>query len=527
MKRNTRYILITLAAAVVLGGAITALLLTQPAASTEEDSSSSMASSSTEEISLYSHEGEDVASIDVTNAEGGYRILTNVEIIENSSTSSDSESSSESSSDSSSSEPQTFVTYYLDGIDQDLQNTSSVSTAAGYCTSLSATREIGAAGDLDLSEYGLDDPQLSVTTTLSDGEESSYSVGDEGPVSGYYVLYDDKVYVSESVGDALFNNRLEFVNKTILSITPPEDDDEEDSSSDSSSVNEESTNEFTNFTFTGTNFPQEVQIVPQSESLTSDYRVSVPYKADAAQEAMTSITSGVASLTATSVAAVDPTEEQMAEFGLDNPLVHMDFTVNGTSYTLISGNAVDGGRYVMLDGVDVVYVCDDSTVGVWANANLFSLRDSFVLMQNIATINQLTVETPNGTDVFHLTRTENEESSTEDNIVYDYSVEGTDGQDITYKGVFTTYYQTIIGIQLLDETTETEPSGEPMLTVTFDYYDGGDSRTVSYYDIGNRRCLVEVDGSVVGVVSQSVVQSVVDNTPIVLQNQSINADEEE
>ena len=94
MKRNTRYILITLAAAVVLGGAITALLLTQPAASTEEDSSSSMASSSTEEISLYSHEGEDVASIDVTNAEGGYRILTNVEIIENSSTSSDSESSS-------------------------------------------------------------------------------------------------------------------------------------------------------------------------------------------------------------------------------------------------------------------------------------------------------------------------------------------------------------------------------------------------------------------------------------------------
>ena len=72
----------------------------------------------------------------------------------------------------------------------------------------------------------MDDPQLSVTTTLSDGEESSYSVGDEGPVSGYYVLYDDKVYVSESVGDALFNNRLEFVNKTILSITPPEDDDD-------------------------------------------------------------------------------------------------------------------------------------------------------------------------------------------------------------------------------------------------------------------------------------------------------------
>lgn len=521
MKRNTRYILITLAAAVVLGGAITALLLTQPAASAEEDSSSSMASSSTEEISLYSHEGEDVASIDVTNAEGGYRILTNVEIIENSSSSSDSES------DSSSSEPQTFVTYYLDGIDQDLQNTSSVSTAAGYCTSLSATREIGAAEDLNLEEYGLDDPQLSVTTTLSDGEESSYSVGDEGPVSGYYVLYDDKVYVSESVGDSLFNNRLDFVNTTILSITPPEDTDDS-SSSDSSSANEEATNEFTKFTFTGTNFPQEVQIVPQTESLNSDYKLSVPYEVDADQESMTSITSGVASLTATSVAAVEPTEEQLAEFGLAEPTVRLDFAVNGNSYTLLSGGtSEDGGRYVMLDGVDVVYICDDSTVGVWANATLFSLRDSFVLMQNIANINRLTVETPNGTDVFNLTRTENEESSTEDNIVYDYSVKGTDGQDITYKGVFTAYYQTIIGIQLLDETTETEPSGEPMLTVTYDYYDGRDPHTVSYYDIGDRRCLVEVDGTVVGVVSQSVVQSVIDNTEVVLQNKSVNGDEEE
>ena len=59
MKKNTRYLVATLAAAVVLAGAVTALLLTQP--ETEgEDTSSTSSTSSTVSIPLISREKADV-----------------------------------------------------------------------------------------------------------------------------------------------------------------------------------------------------------------------------------------------------------------------------------------------------------------------------------------------------------------------------------------------------------------------------------------------------------------------------------
>lgn len=82
MKKNTRYILITLIVVLVLGGAITALLLTQPAAESEETSSTS-STSSTQTIALIPGEGkeikpEDVDSIVVENADGGYSMTSNL-----------------------------------------------------------------------------------------------------------------------------------------------------------------------------------------------------------------------------------------------------------------------------------------------------------------------------------------------------------------------------------------------------------------------------------------------------------------
>lgn len=502
MKKNTRYILITLIIAVVLGGAITALLLTQP--ETEEESSSSSTSSTTD-ISVFSYDDADIASITVKNSDGELKVLTRTETVEASS-----------SEDEKSSETEEKTVFYLDGIDEDVQSSSSVSTLAGYGTALSATSEIGNKEDLSLAEYGLDSPEVTVTTTLKDGTETSYSVGDQSPLSGYYILYNDTVYVAV-LSETLYKTPLDFVTTTVLTITPPESDDS----------STEAANEYTSFTFSGTNFPQEVKIVPQTDSLTSSFKLSAPYEVNANTTTLENIMTSVESLTASSVAAVDPTDEQLEEYGLKDPAVRMSFTVNGESYTLLSGKVENSNQYVMLEGVDVVYVFGEDAVSAWADATLFTVRDSFVWLQMITDVTKLTVETPDKTDVFTLTRTENEESSTEDNIVYDYSVKGTDGQDITYQGVFTSYYQTIIGVQLLNETSETSVSGDPMLRVTYEFYEGGSPKVVEFYSIGNRRCLVKVDDEVIGVVSESLIQDIIDNTEIVLQNKSVDPEDEE
>lgn len=508
MKKNTRYILITLIVVLVLGGAITALLLTQPAAESEETSSTS-STSSTQTIALIPGEGkeikpEDVDSIVVENADGGYSMTGKTETV------------SSSSEESSEEEESTQTTFYIDGVEASLQNTSSIQTAAEYGYSLSASKDVGKADDLKLTDFGLDKPAATITTTLKDGTVYTYSVGNKGPISGYYILYNDEVYVA-TVSDSVFKTHLDFVNTTVLSITPPENTDE-------SSSSETATNKFTQFVFTGINFPQEVKIVPHTDSLVSSYKLTSPYEVSANNTPMDAITSGVASLTASSVAAVDPTEEQLVEYGLDNPTVRMKFAVNGNSYTLIAGKQDGDNRYVMLDGVDVVYVFANSIVTDWADATLFTLRDSFVWLQNITDVNKLTVKTPEKTDTFTITRTENEESSTEDKVAYDYTVKGTGGKDITYQDIFTGYYQTIIGIQLLDEAPETStiPDDDPALSITYEYYDGRTPYVVDFYSIGNRRCLAVAQGQIVGVVSETVVQTVIDNTEIVLQNKDVD-----
>ena len=103
---------------------------------------------------------------------------------------------------------------------------------------------------------------------------------------------------------------------------------------------------------------------------------------------------------------------------------------------------------------------------------------------------------------------------------------GTDGQELTYQGMFTDYYQTIIGIQLLDEEAKTEVSGDPMLEVTYEFYEGGDPVVVRYYADGSRRCIAEVDGQIVGVVTRQVVQTAIDNTAVALENKSVTGEDE-
>jgi len=58
---------------------------------------------------------------------------------------------------------------------------SIVSSTLGSLANLSSDRRL-AAGEVDLAEYGLDDPVAEVTLTLDDGSDISFTVGDEMPL---------------------------------------------------------------------------------------------------------------------------------------------------------------------------------------------------------------------------------------------------------------------------------------------------------------------------------------------------------
>ena len=76
----------------------------------------------------------------------------------------------------------------------------------------------------------------------------------------------------------------------------------------------------------------------------------------------------------------------------------------------------------MYDGIDAVFLIANSTVTSWADADPFYLQSTLTLLPNIITVSGMDL-TANGQDYhFTIDREENEEESTEDNTVYNYTV---------------------------------------------------------------------------------------------------------
>ena len=121
-----------------------------------------------------------------------------------------------------------------------------------------------------------------------------------------------------------------------------------------------------------------------------------------------------------------------------------------------------------------------------------------------------------------LCRTKDEEKSTEDSTVYNYEVTG-NGKKLTYDDYFQKYYQSIIGIQLLEETDE-EPTGEPVVTLTYHYYDefNRPDDVISFYEAGTRRYLAQTNGGTDGLVSSTYIDRIAPNTEKMLNDERVS-----
>ena len=137
------------------------------------------------------------------------------------------------------------------------------------------------------------------------------------------------------------------------------------------------------------------------------------------------------------------TDEKLEKYGLTEPDAKLSFSLNGSEHELaVSAKDSDGMRYMTADGNDLVYRVDNSAVTNWADANLMSLRMSYVWIANIKDVKKLTV-TIDGSEVhsFDITREKDEEKSTDTSTEYDISkiVDG-DGNSVDYE-VYQPFYR--------------------------------------------------------------------------------------
>lgn len=494
MKKTTKNIIIALAVLLVLGAAAAALILTNPSAEPEESSSS--ASSETLD-KLIDKEIADVKSVAIRNGESGEE-LTLVPV----------------KSDADSEENDTFT---VEGWEDEDVLTSSVLGLAQAFYSITPTKELGTVENL--AEYGLSGSgAYEATVTYTDGTADTVLVGSEaGETYGWYILYKDSVYIAP-LSTALTKSKYEFIDTAVLAV--PDLTSEDDEGNETTL-----TSEIGSLHLSGKNYPEEIRLGPSDDELLL-YEITEPVYAGASSTRIESLIEQLQNVTASGVAAVQATEEDLEKYGLDEPSAIAEFELNDEAHTLRLGDKTEGIYSLMVDDNKTIYLIDEASVDSWANASVFDMRDGFIRLPNIKSVETLAVEAADGTDVYTMERTLNEERSTETVPFYDITKITLDGEEIDYDN-YQPFYQMCLAVSVLNEEIR-ESQGEPVLTLRYTYFDGNEE-VVSFYkdESADRRYIATLNGKVSGIVRSSDVEKILEAKPVLAQNQPVVAEDDE
>lgn len=505
MKKNLRYLIIMLAVLVVLGGGAAALLLTQPQEETEEVSSASSAVMEP----VIDRESSEVSSIQVKNSKADFQLLP---LEQETTTSSEEESSSSSV---------TSVQFTIDGYQGFDLDAAQITGAANTVTAINASKNLGEQEDLE--QFGLTgDSATEVTVNYTDGTSDTFTVGNEaGESAGRYILKDGVVYISSSFSGALLGTPLDFIKTDIYTVANRvEETVDSEGSSSQTTLNDI----LYHMELSGTHLDKPI-VIDYDESKVSSYLIKEPVIAESGTNQFTEIITALKSLSASSVAAVGRTQENLEKYGLAEPYTKVVFNMNGEDHTLaVSDTNDEGNRYLIADDDDVIYVVAADTVASWAEAELMDLRMSYVWLPNIDSVSAVTLTVEGDmTYRFEATRVVNEEKSTEDQTKYDLTITNADGNSVDYEN-YQDLYQAALSMAVLSTDEATYDQGTPTLEITYEYFDGSEPDVITYCAVEGQdeRCAALLNGGYSGLVRRSEVNNLIENLKAVYNNEAIS-----
>ena len=424
MKKQLKYILITLAAAAVVGLCALAAVLFIPDAPAE--TSSTLAST---KVDIYNRTSADVVKMTVTNQHGSYDVL-----------------------------PKPSGNFYIDGLENYTVVQSYVTTLVNSYSALQAKRLISENPE-DMSIYGFDEPIASIKIEFTDETKTVILGSAEPTTSGYYCKLEDSnaVYLLTSgIGGRLLSSKLYYVDTT---ITPSYDTNEELA--------------FDRVVLSGTVRDEEIVIVPTPDNEDDTYAEIFGYQIISPANAPFDLTTGndfltsFFVLTGNSVVELSPDEETLAEYGFDNPYSTATIESSAGDFTVSVGK-VDGEYcYVMNDSEDVIYQCLTSAIP-WLESQYQDVVSSMFLVPHIYLVSNVDIITPDDEYNFEL-----EYNETNDTVFIQR-----DGRYVNTEN-FQNLYQVLVSCYLENYTTD-RSDGEPYLTVVYTFREGGTEKLELY-----------------------------------------------
>lgn len=283
----------------------------------------------------------------------------------------------------------------------------------------------------DVTEFGLDDPQFTVTVTFYDDTTKTFEVGDMTPdQSGCYFREKDSkhIYIQPLETTSIFLQQpLDYISLTVL---------EQPTVKSSSEGETEVVLRYMSLSGeVRKNRPFSFRLVTSEDSDTYiyySYIITEPFTKGANSSYDTALGAFTA-IDATSVVNVAPTAADLKTYGLDKPYSVAKFTLSArttttmesddgntiskTTYkdleehTLMIGNKYDAYYYVRIDDNPVVYLVAADALPI-AEMQYDDLADTLLFLEDISEMGSFRLTFPDKETIFNLKHDDSSMDST-------------------------------------------------------------------------------------------------------------------
>ncbi|MBQ1186974.1 MAG: DUF4340 domain-containing protein [Clostridia bacterium] len=227
------------------------------------------------------------------------------------------------------------------------------------------------------------------------------------------------------------------------------------------------------------------------------YKITSPTKRPANDENVGNVVALFSyGIEATGCYSYTTTEEDIKQFGLDNPDFEVTVYVDNIKRSFKATLQKDGNYAVYYEGNKTIMMVAASSLAP-ATYDRGDIFNKLLFIENITNAQSITVESGVEKVVFDITTEYDEEADTNN-----LSKVEVGGKEIK-KANFQSFYQYLIGISA-QSYEEHDTSGlTPDTVLTVKHKEGGTSTVVKYFKITNARYQVEVNGVKMGLISSS------------------------
>ncbi len=266
-------------------------------------------------------------------------------------------------------------TVSLQGDTAALDQTSSINVLSNLAT-VSVERVID-ENPTDLEQFGLKTPQATATVTFKDGATATYLLGKAaGTSSTYYLMKEgDKrvLTVWTSVATAMTSTRDSLLAKTTIGLTQ----------TDIRTVTVRKNGQ-DYYSFTDQDELGDVG--------TFAWIITSPWKRSADVDKLAEITEGIAGMAVNEVVNGNPTQADLATYGLDSPQAEVIAVgENKTVDLFIGGEEGSLYYYVKFTDDNKVYTMAKTSLA-FIDSDPYTLTDDMILLVNIAKVSGLKVD---------------------------------------------------------------------------------------------------------------------------------------